>query len=120
VGQSQYSYLLDQDGHVIDDVWIYRLEPERYWMVVNSSNDDKDWAWINAVRDRLVQIDPTRPWSHALGTETVVIRDMRDPSLGSDMRAQLALQGPRSRDILLAMMDEGDALRETVVEMKAE
>ncbi len=112
VGQSQYSFLLDQDGHVLDDVWIYRLEPERYWMVVNAANNDKDWAWINAVRDGRVQIDPARPWSRALGTETVVIRDMRDPSLGSDMRAQLALQGPRSRDILLALLDEGDPLRE--------
>jgi len=118
VGQSQYSYLLDQDGHVVDDVWIYRLEPERYWMVVNSSNNDKDWAWITAVHDGQVQIDPARPWSRALGTETVVIRDMRDPSRGSDMRAQLALQGPRARDILLAMMDKGDPLREPVLEMK--
>ena len=118
VGQSQYSYLLDQDGHVVDDVWIYRLEPERYWMVVNSSNNDKDWAWINAVHDGRVQIDPARPWSRALGTETVVIRDMRDPSLGRGMRAQLALQGPRSRDILLELADEDDPLRETLLEMK--
>jgi glycine hydroxymethyltransferase len=113
VGGSQYSYLLAPDGGVVDDVWIYRLEPERYWMVVNAANNDKDWAWINAVREGCVAIDPRRPWSRALGTETVVVRDMRNPApslcsgqvLGGEARVQLALQGPRSRDVLLAMLD---------------
>ena len=118
VGGSQYSYLLDQDGHVIDDVWLYRLEPHRYWMVVNAANNDKDWAWLNAVREGRAMIDPERPWSRALGTETVVVRDMRDPAHGSEMRAQLALQGPRSRDILLAMLEEGGPLCEPLLEMK--
>ena len=49
VGQAQYSFLLDQNGHVLDDVYIYRLEEDRYWMVVNAANNDKDWAWVNAV-----------------------------------------------------------------------
>jgi glycine hydroxymethyltransferase len=117
-GQSQYSFLLDPAGQVLDDVWVYRLEPERYWMVVNAANNDKDWAWINAVRAGCVQIDPDRPWSRALGTESVTLRDMRDPAQGAEMRAQLALQGPRSREILLALLDEGDPLRETLVEQK--
>jgi glycine hydroxymethyltransferase len=117
-GQSQYSFLLDHEGHVLDDVWIYRLEENRYWMVVNAANNDKDWAWVNAVREARVMIDPQRPWSRALGTETVVIRDVRDPALGSEMRAQLALQGPHSRDILLAMLDEDDTLCEPLLEMK--
>jgi glycine hydroxymethyltransferase len=63
-------------------------------------------------------IDPERPWSRALGTESVIIRDMHDPTLGSQMRAQLALQGPRSRDILLSMLDETDSLHELLLEMK--
>ncbi len=118
VSSSQYSFLMDQDGQVLDDVWIYRLEENRYWMVVNAANNDKDWAWVNAVREGRVMIDPERPWSRALGTETVVIRDMRDSAQGSDMRAQLALQGPRSRDVLLAMLDPGDPLQETLLDMK--
>ncbi|NIV30667.1 MAG: hypothetical protein GWN58_14555, partial [Anaerolineae bacterium] len=106
VGQAQYSFLLDQDGNVVDDVYIYRLDKERYWMVVNAANNDKDWAWVNAVRRGEAMIDPERPWSRALGTETVVIRDMRDPTHGAETRVQLALQGPRSRDVLLAMLDD--------------
>jgi glycine hydroxymethyltransferase len=118
VGQSQYSVLLDHDGHVLDDVWVYRLGEKRYWMVVNAANNDKDWAWVNALREGQVMIDPGRPWSRALGTETVVIRDMRGSAQGSEMRAQLALQGPRSRDILLAMLDRDDPLCEPLLEMK--
>ncbi|MGC9335170.1 MAG: glycine cleavage system aminomethyltransferase GcvT, partial [Anaerolineae bacterium] len=112
IGRSQYSFLLDPQGHVLDDVYIYRLEKERYWMVVNASNVDKDWAWINAIREARVMIDPERPWSRALGTETVVIRNLRQE------RALLALQGPRSRDILLAMLEEDDPLRDSLEEMK--
>jgi glycine hydroxymethyltransferase len=118
VGQSQYSFLLDHDGHVLDDVWIYRLEENRYWMVVNAVNNDKDWAWVNAVREGPVMIDRGRPWSRALGTETVAVRDMRDSAQGSEMRAQLALQGPRSRDILLAVLDQDDPFCEPLLEMK--
>lgn len=118
VGQSQYSFLLDHDGHVVDDIWIYQLGENRYWMVVNAANNDKDWAWVNAVREGLVMIDPARPWSRALGTEKVIMRDMRNPAHGSEMRAQLALQGPRSRDVLLAMLDQDDPLREPLLEMK--
>ncbi len=44
----------------------------------------KDWAWVNAVRDGKVMIDRERPWSRALGTENVRIRDLRDRA-GSEM-----------------------------------
>ena len=108
VGGSQYSFLLAPDGSVVDDIWVYRLDQERYWMVVNASNNDKDWAWINAVREARVLIDPARPWSRALGYESVVIRDLRDPQWGDEQRAQIALQGPRSRDILLALVGDDD------------
>jgi glycine hydroxymethyltransferase len=118
VGQAHYSFLLDHTGHVLDDIYVYRLEKERYWMVVNAANNDKDWAWLNAVHKGQVMIDPERPWSRALGTESVVIHDMHDPALGSEMRAQLALQGPNSQDILLSMLDEADALCEPLLEMK--
>jgi glycine hydroxymethyltransferase len=117
-GQSQYSFLLDPGGSVTDDVWVYCLGEEHYWMVVNAANNEKDWMWVNEVREGRVLIDRERPWSRALGTETVMIRDMRDPTCGSEMRAQLALQGPRSRDVLLAMLDQDDPQREPLMELK--
>ncbi len=118
VGQAQYSFLLDQNGHVLDDVYIYRLEEDRFWMVVNAANNEKDWAWVNAVCSGQVMIDTERPWSRALGTERIAIRDMHDSARGGQMRVQLALQGPRSRDILKSMLDEGDALSEPLSEIK--
>ena len=63
VGGSQYSFLLDQDGQVLDDVWVYRLATERYWMVVNAANHLKIWQWVNALREGRVMIDPERPWT---------------------------------------------------------
>lgn len=117
-GGSQYSYLLAPDGHVLDDVWIYRMDRNRYWMVVNAANNERDWAWINAVRQNSVLIDPERPWVRALGTETVTIRDMRNPALGNETRAQLALQGPRSQDILLELAGQGNPLRAGLLAMQ--
>jgi glycine hydroxymethyltransferase len=121
VGQAQYSFLLDPEGRVLDDVYVYHLGKDHYWMVVNAANTAKDWAWVNAVREMAVLIDPERPWSRALGTEpvvsgaepTVVIRNLHRE------RAQLALQGPRSRDVLMSLLDdEDDPLRELLLEMK--
>ncbi len=105
-GFAHYSYLLGVDGIPIDDIFIYRLEPDYFIMVVNASNNDKDWAWIKAVQRGEVQIDPDRPDALAPG-RTVTIRDLRDPALGSARRVDIALQGPKSRDILLSL--HGDA-----------
>jgi glycine hydroxymethyltransferase len=117
-GESQYSFLLAEDGAVVDDIWVYRVDRQRYWMVVNAANNDKDFAWIDAVRRAVVQIDPQRPWARALGTETVQMRDLRDPAVGADMRAQLALQGPRSLDILLSMLGPDNPEADRVASME--
>jgi glycine hydroxymethyltransferase len=87
-------------------------------MVVNASNNDKDWAWLNAVREARVSIDPARPWSRALGYESVVIRDLRDPQWGDEQRNQLALQGPKSRDILLALAGDDHDMSDKLIEMQ--
>ena len=118
IGDSQYSFLLAPDGSVIDDIWVYRLGAQRFWVVVNASNNDKDWAWLQAVRNGSVRIDPERPWVRSLGAETVQMRDMRDPVLGDETRGQLALQGPKSRDILLAMLASDDPTRQAILEMQ--
>ena len=47
---------------MIDDLLIYRRAPETYLVVVNAANEAKDWAWLNAVREGKVLVDPDRPW----------------------------------------------------------
>jgi glycine hydroxymethyltransferase len=101
-GESHYTQLLDASGAVIDDAMIYRVSAERYMMVVNASNDDKDWAWLNAVHQGRVRVDEARPGSLAFG-RGCRLRNLRDPREGADQRVDLALQGPLSTEILLAL-----------------
>ncbi|PIW19790.1 MAG: hypothetical protein COW33_04390, partial [Anaerolineae bacterium CG17_big_fil_post_rev_8_21_14_2_50_57_27] len=101
-GQSLYSHFLTPDADVVDDTLVYRRGVDKFLVVVNASNDDKDRAWLEAVRDGKVKIDNARPWARTYGYNAV-IRNLRDPKAGSAMRVDIALQGPKSRDILLAM-----------------
>ncbi len=50
VGESCYTHLLDPQAAVIDDCLIYRRGAEKYLVVVNASNNDKDWAWLNSIQ----------------------------------------------------------------------
>ncbi len=101
-GESLYSHFLTPDADVIDDTLIYRRGWDNYLVVVNASNDDKDRTWLESVRDGKVKIDNGRPWARTYGYNAE-IRNLRDPQAGSAMRVDIALQGPKSRDTLLAM-----------------
>ena len=46
-GEAQYSCFPNEDGGVVDDLIVYRIAAEKWLLVVNASNIDKDWAWIN-------------------------------------------------------------------------
>jgi glycine hydroxymethyltransferase len=100
-GESFYSYLLDPDGGVIDDLFVYRRRKDLYLIVVNAANADKDWAWLNAVNDGQVLIDRQRPGLRVL--RPAVLRDLKDRGSGGDMRVDLALQGPASLAILQSL-----------------
>ena len=77
IGQAQYSAMVDDEGGILDDLIIYRLE-DRWMLVVNASNREKDWAWIVARSEGM----------------DVQLTDR------SDEIALLALQGPGARAIL--------------------
>jgi len=115
VGESCYTHLLDADANVIDDLLIYRRAQDKYLLVVNASNDEIDWAWLKAVREGHVRVSNRRPWAQVFG-RGVILRNLRDPKEGADMRVDIALQGPRSRDILLALgVDEVERKRITAL-----
>ena len=46
-GQAQYACFPNDKGGIVDDLIVYKFEDEKYMLVVNASNIDKDWAWIN-------------------------------------------------------------------------
>jgi glycine hydroxymethyltransferase len=111
VGTSLYTHFLDADAHVIDDLLVYRRGEESFMLVVNAANEPEDWAWLNAVLEGSVRVDKDRPWTKTFG-RGCKIRNLRDPKEGDDMRIDLALQGPKSLDTLLALgCDEKTSLR---------
>jgi aminomethyltransferase len=85
--QAQYSALMLPQGSCIDDCVVHRFAPDHYFLCVNATNTDKDFAWI-------VQ-------SNSFGAE---VRNI------SAQYSQIALQGPRAREILakVAEADPGD------------
>ena len=107
VGESVYTHFLDPDANVIDDTLVYYRSKEKYLVVVNASNDDKDWAWLTSVREGRVQVDLERPWACAFGSGAI-LRNLRDPREGEEMRVDIALQGPKSREILLKLGADKD------------
>ena len=50
-GKIQYSCLPNGRGGIVDDLLVYRFDPEHYLLVVNASNIDKDWQWIASHND---------------------------------------------------------------------
>jgi glycine hydroxymethyltransferase len=110
VGESLYSHFLDPDANVIDDLLVYRRGFEKFLVVVNASNDDKDWNWLNAVKDGRVLVDREHPEARAYG-RNAILRNLRDPKEGSDMRVDVALQGPGSLQILLDLGCDEDTAR---------
>jgi glycine cleavage system T protein (aminomethyltransferase) len=77
VGGAQYTLLTNQQGGIVDDLIVYMLEPGRYLLVVNASNKDADFDWIE--------------------TRASAGSDLRDVT---DRYALLAVQGPRSLERL--------------------
>ena len=51
VGKAQYSCIPNDDGGIVDDLIVYKVKEETYLLVVNASNIEKDWNWINSKND---------------------------------------------------------------------
>ena len=103
VGGAQYAYLLDHEANVIDDLLVYHIQEDRVLMVVNAANEDKDWAWLTAVNEGRALLDTAVP--HRTLAEPCTLRNLKDPQWGDECKVDLALQGPKARDILLELVD---------------
>ena len=110
IGDSLYTHFMDPHANVIDDLLVYRRDTDKYLVVVNAANEAKDWAWLNAVRNGEVMVDPDRPWVRAPGRK-VTLRNLKDPKEGEDQLVDIALQGPLSRDILLKLAEPAEQRR---------
>jgi aminomethyltransferase len=81
VGGAQYSVMCREDGGVLDDLFTYRLAPDRFVTVTNASNHDKDLAWFQG---HGAEFDAEVADAH-------------------DRYAMLAVQGPRAQEIAQAL-----------------
>ena len=104
-GEAQYSAILGPDGVAIDDVFVYRLERERFMIVANAANAERVKDWIAAVAAGRCVVDPEMPGKRLDGP--VQFRDLRDA--GEDSLVGLALQGPASTRILAALAGDSAA-----------
>lgn len=80
VGRAQYSCMPNADGGIVDDLIVYKMADDRYMLVVNASNIDKDWAWISSHN------------SWGVTMENI-----------SDDYALLAIQGPKAVEAMQAL-----------------
>jgi len=102
LGDSTYTHFLDPHANVLDDLLVYRRDKNVYLVVVNASNDDKNWAWLNAVKNGEILVDTYHPSAVVYG-RNCILRNLRDPREGADKRVDIALQGPKSSEILLSL-----------------
>ncbi|WP_340198862.1 glycine cleavage system aminomethyltransferase GcvT [Ascidiimonas sp. W6] len=51
IGKAQYSCFPNDNGGIVDDLIVYQIKEEEYLLVVNASNIEKDWKWINQHND---------------------------------------------------------------------
>jgi len=79
-GKAQYTVMPNETGGIVDDLIVYRINSEKYLLVVNASNIDKDWNWIA---------------QH--NTMDATMRDM------SDEFSLLAIQGPKAAEAMQSL-----------------
>jgi aminomethyltransferase len=81
-GKVQYSCLPNKDGGIVDDLLVYKIDDKTYMLVVNASNIEKDWNWIQQFNSKDVEM-------HNI----------------SDQTSLLAIQGPKAADALQTLTD---------------
>jgi len=84
VGAGQYTFLLNDNAGIIDDLIVYRIEPEKFLLVVNASRIEDDFNWLQSHLAMDVQLENQ-----------------------SEQHAGLAIQGPRIGELFKAVFGEG-------------
>ena len=93
VGMGQYTFLLNDRGGIIDDLIVYRIDEQKYLLVVNAARADEDFAWLQNHLKAGPSLD--RP-----GGETAASCNLTSRS--SDFGA-VAIQGPHTMALFHAL-----------------
>ena len=78
IGKILYGMMCYEDGGVVDDLLVYKVADQRFFLVINAANIDKDWAWIQ---------EQTKGYDVQLEHQ-------------SDRYGELAIQGPDSEQVM--------------------
>jgi aminomethyltransferase len=95
VGTGQYTFLLNDEAGIIDDLIVYRIEAEEFLLVVNASRIDDDFEWLRA---------------HLPGSAPAAAADGVQLEDQSDRYAGLAVQGPKVGELFRALFGDGKEL----------
>ena len=119
LGQGQYTFLLNEHGGIIDDLIVYRIDDEKFLLVVNASRTDEDFAWLD--RHRVVGQVSNLPSAGFRKLETCATKsvDLRNRSAEF---GGVAIQGPRVVDLFHALLgDDVDLpVRNQIVDLDLE
>ena len=77
-GKILYGMMCYEDGGVVDDLLVYKVDDQRFFLVINAANIDKDWAWIQ---------------QQAKGYDVTLEHQ-------SDLYGELAVQGPQAEAVM--------------------
>ena len=91
VNQAQYAIIPNESGGAVDDAYLYRFEADRYLLVVNAANTDKDLAHLQ---------------------EQIKAFDARMTVITADVAA-IAVQGPKAKELLM-VLSGGEQITEPV------
>ena len=95
VGTGQYTFLLNDRGGIIDDLIVYRIDEQKYLLVVNAARADEDFAWLqNHLKEGR---SPDRP-SGGLETAASCTLSSRSADFGA-----VAIQGPHTMALFHAL-----------------
>ena len=97
IGKILYGMMCYEDGGVVDDLLVYKVADQHFFLVINAANIDKDWAWIQ---------EQTKGYDVQLEHQ-------------SDRYGELAIQGPDSEQVMREVLgiDGSDLAFYTFMEM---
>ncbi|HUU44042.1 MAG TPA: hypothetical protein VMX57_09690 [Planctomycetota bacterium] len=101
-GRAGYTVMFYPDGSLVDDLLVYRLERDRFMLVLNAANAERVVDWIDAVNSREVIIDMDDPDREV---DATIDRPGSHRS-AEDALVGLALQGPAARRAAAALADD--------------
>ncbi|MFH1823690.1 MAG: glycine cleavage system aminomethyltransferase GcvT [Candidatus Firestonebacteria bacterium] len=86
IGQAQYTMIQNKNGGAVDDAYLYRFVKDEYILVVNASNQKKDWNHLQLIAKKFKDLDIEN---------------------NSDKSSMISLQGPLSKTIISSIIEEG-------------